>query len=542
MPELLPVELFERSLTQSGRRIGILLPTSTALLCVFGQLLFTDFFKAVNLQELLAVLAGLSILMLADVVHKQPSLLWRQVHWALLHAVAIYGIAFLLPLPSPYVLFVMLLATLVYVELGLRACLTSVFVTFGIIAGRFIEKYGFNDRNLAGIFFATYLITLLMTYYAVVYLRIAENELRALSRDSAKAQAQKKQMESLINNISDGVIAVNKDFKVLVYNAAALDVLDLNTDIKGKSLVNLLKPVDDEGKPVLIKGVLQATTVPTINRDTKIVYADGSTANLFLGIAPIYLGYGRSENNGYTLLLRDITREKSLEEERDEFISVVSHELRTPIAISEGNIGNAEFILEKTGDMAAVKAALKESHTQVLFLAAMINDLSTLSRAERGVLQIEPEPINVHELGQELLKNYTPDAEKKGLVLGLELDPKLEMLTSGKLYVREVLQNFITNAIKYTEAGSVTIGAKPSTDGVTFFVRDTGIGISKSDQDRVFDKFFRSEDYRTRQNNGTGLGLYVTMKLAKLLHAEMSVSSELNKGTTFTIYFPNFKP
>lgn len=539
MPELLPAELFERSLTQSGRRIGIFLPTTTALLCVFGQLIFTDFFKAVNIPELLAVLASLTILMLADEVHKHPSLLWRQIHWTLLHIVAIYGIAFLLPLPSPYILFVMLIGTLVYMELGLRACLVSVFATFGIIAGRYIEAYGLVDRNTAGIFFATYLITLVMTYYAIVYLRIAENELRVLSRDTAKAHAQQKQMESLINNISDGVVAVDKNFIVRVYNAAALEVLDVNTNIKGKSLASLLKTVDEKGTEVYIRDVLQATAVPTINRDTKIVYADGSSANLFLGIAPIYLGFGKSEKNGYTLLLRDITREKSLEEERDEFISVVSHELRTPIAISEGNIGNAEYIAEKTGDMKAVKAALKEAHNQVLFLASMINDLSTLSRAERGVLQVDPETISVPELSQELLSNYTPDAEKKGLKLKLELDSKVTELKSGKLYVREVLQNFITNAIKYTESGSVTIGARPAENGVIFFVRDTGIGISKGDQDRVFDKFFRSEDYRTRQNSGTGLGLYVTIKLTRLLHAEIKLESELNKGSVFTIFFPN---
>jgi two-component system, OmpR family, phosphate regulon sensor histidine kinase PhoR len=76
---------------------------------------------------------------------------------------------------------------------------------------------------------------------------------------------------------------------------------------------------------------------------------------------------------------------------------------------------------------------------------------------------------------------------------------------------------------------------------VEFAVSDTGIGISKSDQERVFDKFFRSEDYRTRQSNGTGLGLYVTIKLARLIHAEISLDSELNKGSTFTIFIPNLR-
>ena len=115
----------------------------------------------------------------------------------------------------------------------------------------------------------------------------------------------------------------------------------------------------------------------------------------------------------------------------------------------------------------------------------------------------------------------------------------LEMLSSSKLYVKEILQNFITNAIKYTEKGSVTIGAHKKKNGVLFEVTDTGIGISKSDQERAFDKFFRSEDFRTRANSGTGLGLYVTMKLTRLIHAELDLHSELNVGSTFSIFVPN---
>jgi signal transduction histidine kinase len=107
--------------------------------------------------------------------------------------------------------------------------------------------------------------------------------------------------------------------------------------------------------------------------------------------------------------------------------------------------------------------------------------------------------------------------------------------------VREILQNFITNALKYTEKGSVVVGAKPVKDGVLFTVSDTGIGISKSDQERVFDKFFRSEDFRTRATSGTGLGLYVTMKLARIVHAEVSLESELNHGSTFSIFIPNLQ-
>jgi two-component system phosphate regulon sensor histidine kinase PhoR len=346
-------------------------------------------------------------------------------------------------------------------------------------------------------------------------------------------------LTSLINSMADAVIALDENAKVVLYNASALNILDVNTIRIGSSLANLFKPVDKEKQPVDIVAMVRQTKVPVTNRDLRLQYGDDSLINLYVSIAPVHLGYGEKGDRGFVLLLRDITREKSLEEERDEFISVVSHELRTPIAISEGNISNALFVAQKTGDIAQITKALEEAHNQVLFLADMINDLSTLSRAERGKLDVEVEAINVHDLVKELENNYRPQAEAKGLTLKISIDPSLELLSSSKLYVREILQNFITNAIKYTEKGSVSLDAKPDSKGVLFAVHDTGIGISKADQERVYDKFFRSEDFRTRQANGTGLGLYVTVKLARLVHADIELDSELNKGSTFKVHIPN---
>lgn len=355
------------------------------------------------------------------------------------------------------------------------------------------------------------------------------------------AYVEHERLVSLINSMVDGVIAVDEKVRVALYNGSALNILDINSPINNKNLADVLHLVDSNNQLVDIAELVKNTKTATINRDLKLQYADNSTISLYLSIAPVHLGYGKKGQGGFVILLRDISREKSLEEERDEFISVVSHELRTPIAIAEGNISNAEFILNKGGSQQQIKDALKQAHDQTLFLASMINDLSTLSRAERGVLKVEVEPINVHEMITALAANYVPEAEKKGLSIALEVSPELELLKSSKLYVREILQNFITNAIKYTEQGHVTIGAKPADKGVTLWVADTGIGISISDQERVFDKFFRSEDYRTRKNNGTGLGLYVTMKLARLVHAEISVKSRINEGSCFTIFVPDLE-
>jgi len=366
--------------------------------------------------------------------------------------------------------------------------------------------------------------------------------LKILPKTSAKnTSIEHERLNSLINSMGDGVIAIDEQQKIVMYNGAALNILDRNASMTGQYLSEVLKIIDKSNVQVDVSKMVTASSTATFSRDYRLQYPDKSQINLYVSIAPVRLGYGQAGTKGYVVLLRDITREKSLEEERDEFISVVSHELRTPIAIAEGNVGNAQVIADKSGNLAQIKEALKQAHDQILFLSGMINDLSTLSRAERGKLNVEIEAINIHELLTSLASLYKPEAEQKGLTISVELDPSLELLQSSQLYVREILQNFITNAIKYTEKGSVTISAKKSATGVEFAIHDTGIGISKGDQERVFDKFFRSEDFRTRQNNGTGLGLYVTMKLARLIHAEITMTSELNKGSTFKILVPNLK-
>ncbi len=355
------------------------------------------------------------------------------------------------------------------------------------------------------------------------------------------AQLERERLTSLINSMADGVIAVDNNLKVVVYNGAALNILDINTMKTGIDLSRVFKLMDKAKHKVNLHELLTKTKTSFISRDYLLHYDDDSFVNLYISIAPVHLGYGKNADQGYVVVLRDITHEKSLEEERDEFISVVSHELRTPIAIAEGNLSNASFIIQKHKGLPEVAAAIKQAYDQVTFLSGMINDLAMLSRAERGKLAVELEDINVHELIKDLTDNYNPQAEQKGLKLHSEIDKKLELLHSSRLYVHEILQNFITNAIKYTQKGSVTISAREQKDGVLFSVEDTGIGISKGDQEKVFDKFFRSEDFRTRENGGTGLGLYVTAKVSKLIKARITLESELNKGSTFRIFVPHLK-
>lgn len=347
-------------------------------------------------------------------------------------------------------------------------------------------------------------------------------------------------LSSLINSMADGVLAIDEELKIVLYNGSALNILDVNGSIAGKPIAQVLQPVTKDGDRVDVWSLIHSANTPMTTRDYLLEYDDRSRSALYLSIAPVHLGYGKQGVQGYVLLLRDITHEKSLEEERDEFISVISHELRTPVTIAEGSLSNAIYAANQPKmDNKTVLDALQTAHEQVYFLANLINDLSMLSRADRDNLVLDITQINMRALLEKMIEGFNRQAQEKGLELEVDYDPKLELLESGKLYVEEVLQNLITNALKYTQKGSVYIKAWPTEKGVSVSVQDSGIGISKVDQEKIFQKFFRSEDYRTRESSGTGLGLYVTMKLIHLLRSDLEVTSELNQGSTFIVHFVN---
>ena len=146
--------------------------------------------------------------------------------------------------------------------------------------------------------------------------------------DDENPLVEHERLQSLIGSMADGVLAVDDTIKVVLYNGAALNILDVNGNIKGRSLKRLLPLYDHNGQPIDTEALVRGTAHATSNRDLLLHYEDGSKINVYLSIAPVHLGYGERGDKGYVLLLRDISREKSLEEERDEFISVVSHELR----------------------------------------------------------------------------------------------------------------------------------------------------------------------------------------------------------------------
>ncbi len=387
-------------------------------------------------------------------------------------------------------------------------------------------------------------ILITSTVITLIFHRYQKNTNLTINQGKERENLQKDRVLTIVNNMADAVISTDIKGIINVNNAASLNLLDTNKSLIGRNIKDVLPLKDREGNEVHIFDELQ--TAKKVSRRDDLIYSFSSDDKMRLEItyAPIRKSYSDIQNNegydGYILIMRDVTKQKSLEEERDEFVSVVSHELRTPITIAEGTISNVRAMMDHPDIKGAMlKDAIDVAHQQVIYLANMVNDLSALSRAERGVADT-PEDIDVTELAHNLYNKYLEEAKKKKLNLNLSLTPSLGHILASRLYIEELLQNLMTNALKYTKEGEIEIICEQKGDKITFAIKDSGIGISKSDQTKIFQKFFRSEDYRTRETGGTGLGLYIAMKLAHQLGTKVELSSRLNYGSTFSFILPVF--
>ncbi|MDR0957227.1 MAG: PAS domain-containing sensor histidine kinase [Candidatus Nomurabacteria bacterium] len=359
-----------------------------------------------------------------------------------------------------------------------------------------------------------------------------------------REQIQSERLSAVINSINDAILNINNQGEIHLYNAATLSLFDTNANLEGVKIDDVLKLTNEDGKVVKFSDLVKNAANASVGYNNfSHKFSDGQKIDLYIEISPIRNVFSddkkRRPVGGVIVIIRDITKQKSLDEERDEFIAVVSHELRTPVAIAEGALSNMQFLLEKGGDSSILIKSLEDAHQQILYLGSMVNDLSTLSRAQRGV-NMDIEKIDIKTFVEDLHRKYLPEADKR------KLDLKSDIEISGsvntvRMCIEEIMQNFITNALKYTKEGSVTVGVRKADDdakSVEFFVKDTGIGISQSDQKHVGQKFWRSEDYRTRETSGTGLGLHVSEQLAAKIDTKIELVSRLNHGSTFSFRLP----
>jgi len=397
-----------------------------------------------------------------------------------------------------------------------------------------------EDGGVVGYSFLSALVvalTVFTSYMFVTVIMSAQKKNLELLNARRSEQYQINRLNTLLNSINDAVVTLNRYGRITSQNAAAQVFFDTNQSLIGREIDRLLALRDSSDQPVYTRQLIDATRSSLVRDDLSSKHGK-EVRHLSLQLSRIRGTFDDSEEYGVVMIIRDITKQKSLEEEKDEFISVTSHELRTPVAIAEGSLSNLLLLDDRNAERSKLRAAAEDAHKQIIYLANMINDLSTLSRAERGVGDVIEE-IDVNALMHDLFNRYTPEAETKKLLLNLDSETSLPKIETSRLYLEEILQNFITNAIKYTKEGSVTIGAKMEGDThIRFFVKDTGIGMSQYDQEHIFQKFYRSEDYRTRETSGTGLGLYVVAKLAQKLNTKIDVQSRLDHGSTFSFALP----
>lgn len=434
------------------------------------------------------------------------------------------------PLWSLLILF----ASIYYGWLGfILSSLTLYFISAAYIA-MFQHTIQF-DIGMYALLSAVLVTLTVFTSFIFVQI-IMSNRAKNVELDKARKseKLQVNRLNTLLNSINDAVMTLNRYGRITSQNAAAQAFFDTNQTLVGREIDTFFRLKDADDKNVSAHRLINDAKSSLMREDLTVTIG-GEERHISMQLARIRSTFDDDEEYGFVVIIRDITKQKTLEQEKDEFISVTSHELRTPVTIAEGSLSNLMLMYDRHANEKQLKSVAQEAYNQIIYLAKMINDLSTLSRAERGIGDAI-EAINTRELLHELYVRYTPEAQAKNLTFNLDIPNDMPMVKTSRLYLEEIIQNFITNAIKYTKKGSVTLGAKVQYGNTTirFTVTDTGIGMSKPDQKRIFEKFYRSEDYRTRETSGTGLGLYVVSKLASKLGTKIKVESRLNHGSTFS--------
>jgi signal transduction histidine kinase len=287
------------------------------------------------------------------------------------------------------------------------------------------------------------------------------------------------------------------------------------------SLSVSLKLMDEFTKPVLLKSVII------------LVVTVGVVLLLLFGNARLF---------EYAILYNKI---KELDQMKDEFISMASHELRTPITVIDGY---ATLMLEDTSGQIVINDLARENLQLIkgstARLKALIEDLLNVSRIEQGRLKAELLDCDLDPIIKSVVKELSNSAIEKKLQLSYQAPTKkLPLIKLDSDRMKQVLINLIGNAIKYTPSGSVTISTQLDQQAkyLELRIKDTGIGMSAKDRERLFEKFYRVQNDKTSAISGTGLGLWITKQIVEMMKGEISVDSIENVGTQVALRFPLIK-
>ncbi|MBM2820869.1 MAG: multi-sensor signal transduction histidine kinase [Candidatus Berkelbacteria bacterium] len=356
-------------------------------------------------------------------------------------------------------------------------------------------------------------------------------------------EEERKKDEALLTSIGEGVLAVDQTGKIILLNGAGEQITGyLQEELLNKTILETLglwnkekQQIDDKDSP--IDQVLKDGKTASID-EIYLKKRDGTLFPSYLSVAVIR---GADEKiMGAIVVFRDITHDLEVEQMKQELISIATHELRTPIT---GVKGYLDMILG--GDAGELNPDMKEMVTEVAKitqrLADLVDDLLNIGRIEQGRIEFRPVPTDLSKIIQEVIDELQIQAKDKKLILSYE-KKTIPQVKADPERTRQVLINLIGNSIKYTEQGSVTVSSDTKDKEVVVQVKDTGLGISKEGQKKLFEKFYRVRTEKTRQVTGTGLGLWITKQLVEKQGGKIWVESEEGKGSDFSFSLPRPVP
>ena len=362
-----------------------------------------------------------------------------------------------------------------------------------------------------------------------------------------KLSAVESKSDVVINAIDDGVLAISKDGNIELINPSAQQIIGWDQgDALGLNWKSVLKLVTSDGKDVedLENPIAQSLSKNQPTHNDKLFLLTSSEKRILVSIVSSPVG---TDGEGIIVVFRDITKEKAEEREQAEFISTASHEMRTPVASIEGYLGLAlnpatAHIDEKARDF------ITKAHESAQHLGRLFQDLLDISKVEDGRMKNNPKIINVNEFLKDIFDGLATKANEKQLnyifmpdIIDEGKEKSLQPIFYANIdpdHFREVVSNLIENAIKYTPSGEVVVNVTGDDKQISVSVKDSGIGIPAEDIPHLFQKFYRVDNSDTREIGGTGLGLYLSRRLAEAMSGNLRVESKYKEGSTFYLEIP----
>ena len=362
-----------------------------------------------------------------------------------------------------------------------------------------------------------------------------------------KLSAVESKSDVVINAIDDGVLAISKDGNIELINPSAQQIIGWDQgDALGLNWKSVLKLVTSDGKDVedLENPIAQSLSKNQPTHNDKLFLLTSSEKRILVSIVSSPVG---TDGEGIIVVFRDITKEKAEEREQAEFISTASHEMRTPVASIEGYLGLAlnpatAHIDEKARDF------ITKAHESAQHLGRLFQDLLDISKVEDGRMKNNPKIINVNEFLKNIFDGLATKANEKQLnyifmpdIIDEGKEKSLQPIFYANIdpdHFREVVSNLIENAIKYTPSGEVVVNVTGDDKQISVSVKDSGIGIPAEDIPHLFQKFYRVDNSDTREIGGTGLGLYLSRRLAEAMSGNLRVESKYKEGSTFYLEIP----